>query len=86
MLVVHVYLINTNATSLELGPLGVEVNPYRLEKRSDNNAELLGTSLLNKLNPFSVPKEENNDLYLDGLVYPLNNKRIKKYEEKLEEA
>jgi len=75
MLVVHGYLVNTNGTSLELGEL-MSFNPYRLSKRSDNNAELLGTSFINKLNPFSIPKEEygneKNELYCGGLVYPVN--------------
>jgi len=73
LLSIHTYLINTNATSLELGDL-MTFNPYRLAKRSDNNAELLGLSFINKVNPFVLPKSEykneKNELYCDGLVYP----------------
>ena len=71
----HLYLINTNTTSLELGELS-SFNPYRLAIRSNNNAELLGNSLIHKFNPFVLPKSEYknemNELYCDGLVYPAN--------------
>ena len=81
LLLMHTYLQNTNSTSLEAGELST-FNPYRLEKRSDNNSEILGRSFINKLNPFSVPKEEyknqKNELYCDGLIYPLNQDRISK--------
>ena len=76
LLCVHLYLINTNATSLEAADLSHD-NPYRLAKASDNNSQILGRSIINKLNPFSVPKEfykgKKNELYLDGLVYPLRS-------------
>jgi hypothetical protein len=79
-------MINTNNTSLEMGELTF-FNPYRLAKRSDNNVELLGHSLINKLNPFVLPKEEYNneinELFCDGLVYPLNKVRIEKEVEKI---
>ena len=75
LFVMHLYLINTNTTSLELGELS-SFNPYRLAIRSDNNAELLGNSLIHKFNPFVLPKSEYknemNELYCDGLVYPAN--------------
>ena len=57
-------------------------NPYKLKKYSNNNSEILGISTLNKLNPFSLPKEtykgKKNEFYLNGLVYPTNRVWIKK--------
>ena len=74
LLSLHIYFVNTNTSSLEHTDLTSNFNPYRLSK--DNNSQLMGRSFLNKLNPFSMPepeyKNEKNEMYCDGLVYPLN--------------